>query len=301
MTTRTREGQPGRGGIGGAVGSPRPAGKSARAAADGDAHAPAGFDSRPAPPSDSPHDVDALLAHLDRRLALEASAPTPACPQGYRLDGKGRMVPERLVRPAEELEDACVRRIAAFGVDLADQIARYRAHVHDDVGALLEILASDYGAARKAGARGNLSLTSYDGRIRVTVQAADRVSWGPELQVARQLIDECLAEWSDGSRDEVRALLQGALVPDREGHISREAVWRLRRIDIDDDRWRQVRRALDDAIRVVGRKVYVRLHVRGSTEDRWRAVPIDIAGDWADTTELSARAISPATEAGDTV
>lgn len=232
------------------------------------------------------HDVDALLAQLDRRLALEASSPPPECPPGYRLDGKGRMAPDRLVRPAEELEDACVRRIAAFGVDLADRIARFRAHVHDDVNALLEILASDYGAARKAGSRGNLSLTSYDGRVRVTVQAADRVAWGPELQVARQLIDECLAEWSDGSRDEVRALLQGALVPDREGHISREAVWRLRRIDIDDDRWRQVRRALDDAIRVVGRKTYIRLHVRGSAEDRWKAVPIDIAADWRDTGEI---------------
>lgn len=233
-------------------------------------------------------DIDVLLARLDRRLTLEASAPPPECPSGWRLDGKGRMAPDRLVSPREDLEDACVRRIAAYGVDLADQIARYRAHVHDDVNALLEILASDYKVTRKNGARGNLSLTSYDGRIRVTIQAADRVAWGPELQVARQLIDECLEEWSDGSHENVRALLQGALVPDREGHISRDAVWRLRRIDIDDDRWRQVRRALDDAVRVVGRKTYVRLHVRGSSEDKWRVVPIDIAADWVDTGDLAA-------------
>lgn len=235
-------------------------------------------------------DVDALLAQLEQRLALEASGPAVEPPPGYRADAKGRLVPPGLVRPADELEDATVRRILAFGVDLADQISRFKRHSYDDVAAFLECLGEEYNVQRKPGRRGNFTLQSYDGRAKVVLQVQDRIVFGPELQVARKLVDECIAEWSNGTRDEVVALLQGAFEPDRAGHISREAVFRLRRIDIDDPRWRQVRQAIDDAVRVVGTKAYMRLYLRGSATDAWRPVPIDIAADWMDTAELSARA-----------
>ena len=242
------------------------------------------------PSAPATHDVAALMAQLEQRLALEASGPTVEPPPGYRADAKGRLVPPNLVRPADELEDGTARRILAFGVDLADRISRFKRHSYGDVAAFLECLGEEYGVQRKPGRKGNLTLQSYDGRAKVVLQVQDRIVFGPELQVARKLVDECISEWSHGTRGEVVALLQGAFEPDREGNISREAVFRLRRIDIDDPRWRQVRQAIDDAVRVVGTKAYMRLYLRGSTDDAWRQVPIDIAADWTDTAELSARA-----------
>ena len=232
------------------------------------------------------HDFDALLAQLDRRLAQEASDPAIEPPPGYRADRKGRLVPGKLVRAADELEDSTVRRIAAFAVNLADQISRFKRHSYADVGAFLELLADEYGCPRKPGRRGNLSLTSYDGKLKVVLQVQDRIVFGAELQVARRIVDECIKEWADGTRDEVTALLQGAFEPDKQGQISRESVFRLRRIEIDDPRWKQVRQAIDDAVRVVGTKAYLRIYMRGSTDGAWRQVPIDIAADWTDTADL---------------
>ena len=292
MTTKARDGkgQPGRGGIGGVDSShdsSHPAGKSDRAATSGDAHAPAGFDSRPAPPpaDGSAHDVEALLAQLSHRLELEASSPGVIPPPGFRADAKGRLVPDRLVRATDELEDATVMRIMAFGVDLADQIARFRRHTYADVAAFLELLGGEYGAPRK-GRKGNFTLQSYNGLLKVVVQVQERIVFGPELQIARRIVDECISEWSNGSRDEIVALLQGAFEPDREGRISREAIFRLRKIEIEDPRWRQVRQAIDDAVRVVGTRAYLRLYLRGDIDGPWKAVPIDIAADWRDTGEL---------------
>lgn len=244
-----------------------------------------------APPrGDGDRDVPVLMARLERRLTLEASEPPVEAPDGFRLDAKGRLVPDRLVDPAHELEDAVVRRILAFAVDLADQIARFRAHCYADVAALLDVLAEKYGA-RKRGRKGNFTLRSYDGRLKVAIQIADRMVFGPGLQVARRISEELIAEWSDGTRPEVAALLQGAFEPDKEGHISREMVFRLRRIDIDDERWRRFQQAIDEAVQIVGTKSYVRFYLRGSAEDAWKAVPIDISAEWTETARLAAVAV----------
>ena len=219
-----------------------------------------------------------LLDRLDQRL--DAGRPDGTAldmPEGYRPDGKGRLVPLRLVRPEDDLEDQTVRRIAAYGVDLHDQIKRYREHCFDDVGQLLELLAAEYGGGRRPGRRGNYSITSYDGRCRVVIQVQDQLTFGPELQAARRLIDECIVEWAAGARDEIRALVQHAFQPDQEGNVNREAVFRLRRLDIDDDRWREARRAIGDSIRMAGSRTYLRLYVRSTPDAPWQPVPIDIA------------------------
>ncbi len=231
-----------------------------------------------APPA---RDVGALLAALDARLAAGAGDDAVTPPDGFVPDAKGRLVPERLVRAEERLENQTVRRILAYGLDLANQIARFRAHTADDLTALVDVLGEQYGRKRR-GRKGNCTFLSYDGRLKVTLQVQDRIGFGAELQVARQLVDECLAEWSDGARDELRLLVQHAFEPDREGHINREAVFRLRRVEIDDPRWRQAQRAISDSVRVTGSRAYLRLYFREHVEADWRAVPIDLASRWTD-------------------
>ena len=251
---------------------------------------PAAAARKPASGMEPRRDVAALLERLDRRLRIEAAQdqapPAVDPPPGYRQDGKGRLVPDRLIRPQDGLEDQTVRRILAFGVDLADQISRFRQHSFADVAALLEIMANEYGGGRRPGRRGNYSLSSYDGRAKVVIQAQDTIVFGPELQAARTIINACLEEWSSNSNENIQAIVQHAFQPDKQGQVSREAVLRLRRLDIDDDRWRMARRAIDDSIRVTGSRVYLRLYVRGSQEGAWKAVPIDIAGAWRDTDTL---------------
>ena len=219
-------------------------------------------------------DLNALLAALDARM------PSPVTPpEGYVPDAKGRLVPKGLVRPEDLLEDQAVRTILAYGLDLADQIARFRAHTFADLGELMDILAEKYGRTR-GGRKGNCTFTSYDGRFRVVVQVQDSLTFGPQLHVAKQLVDECLDDWTCTSRDEIKVLVQHAFETDKEGLVNRVAVFRLLRIEIDDPRWRQAQNAIRDSIRTAGSKTYVRLYYRRGHEHPWRAVPIDIAADW---------------------
>ena len=234
-----------------------------------------------APSRSAARDVEVLLDQLDGRLAAESSWPGVDVPDGYAVNAKRHMIPGELVRDADRLENDVVRRILAYGLDLADQIARFRAHTFDDLATFLDLLGEQYGRSKTAG-KGGYSCTSYDGRLKVQVQVQDRIVFGPELQVARELVNECLADWASDSQPEARAIIQDAFSVDKHGHVNREAVFRMRRLQIDDDRWRRAQQAVSDSIRVEGAKAHVRLYLRPSPESRWTQVPINIASGWTD-------------------
>ena len=94
-------------------------------------------------------DVEVLLERLDRRLGAESGWPDVPVPDGYAVNAKRHMIPDELVRDADRLENDVVRRILAYGLDLADQIGRFRAHVFDDLATFLDLLGEQYGRGRR--------------------------------------------------------------------------------------------------------------------------------------------------------
>jgi Protein of unknown function (DUF3164) len=200
----------------------------------------------------------------------------PTIPDGYMMDSKRRLVPENLVKPELKLEDQLVRKLVDHGTNLSAQIARFKGHCYDDIATFLQLLGERYGGT-KGGAKGNMTFTTFDGCLKVQVAVADHLEFGPELQIAKELIDGCIGEWAEGSRDEIRALVNHAFRVDKEGQVSRDAVLALRNVEIDDDRWRNAMQAITDSIRVVGSKSYIRIYRRDTPEAAWKAVTIDLA------------------------
>ncbi len=194
----------------------------------------------------------------------------------YMIDGKGRHVPFLLVKPEHKLEDQMVRTIMGYASDLSEQVARFKGHCIDDIATFLALLSEVYGAKR-GGQKGNMTFTSYDGCLQVRVAIADQLTFGPELQIAKDLIDECIAEWAEGSRDEIRALVDHAFEPRKAGLVNREAIFSLRRVEIVDPRWTQAQQAITDSIRVQGTKQYIRFYRRATPTDGWEPITIDIA------------------------
>jgi len=194
----------------------------------------------------------------------------------FFIDAKGRHVPAKLMKPEHELEDQTVRTVMGYADDLSAQIARFKGHCVDDIATFLALLGEKYGAKR-GGQKGNMTFTSFDGCLKVQVAIADQISFGPELQIAKDLIDECIAEWSEGSRDEIRALVDHAFEPRSQGLVNREAIFSLRNVKIEDPRWEKAMQAISDSIRVYGSKQYLRFYRRASPTGSWENVTIDIA------------------------
>lgn len=206
----------------------------------------------------------------------EAEGVTVVNGKPYMTDAKGSLVPVETIKPSDKLEDEQVRKIMTFARDLSAQIARFRGHTMTDLGELDALLEQEYGA-KKGGRKGNRTYQTFDGLMKVQVQVSDFIDFGPQLQVAKTLIDECLNEWSEDSRPEIRAIVTRAFNTDKEGQINRSEIFMLMRLDIEDERWKSAVDAIRDAMRVTGSKEYVRFYERKAVTDGWTAVTIDLA------------------------
>lgn len=191
-------------------------------------------------------------------------------------DAKGGTMPLAMIKPQDQLQDDVVRQIMGYAIALSDQVARFKAHTFEDIGIFEALLAEQYGTTI-GGKKGNKTLMTYDGLFKVQVQVSDNIVFGPELQIAKTLVDECLTEWSADARDEIRAVVTRAFNTDKEGQINRSEIFMLLRLEIKDPRWTRAMEAIRDAMRVVGSKTYVRCYQRTAFDAPWQAVSIDLA------------------------
>lgn len=196
--------------------------------------------------------------------------------KAYMADAKGGLVPVELVKAQHKLEDETVRKIIGHAVDLNSQIGRFLGHTTTDLGEFDALLAQEYNAKR-GGNKGNRTYQTFDGLLKVQVQNADLIDFGPELQIAKAIIDECLNEWASETRPEIRAVVTRAFNTDREGQINRSEIYMLLRLDIDDARWQRAQDAIREAMRVTGSKQYVRFYKRKAVTDAWQPITIDLA------------------------
>lgn len=194
----------------------------------------------------------------------------------YMADAKGALVPVETIRADVILEDETVRKIVGYAQALSDQIARFKQHTFDDLGEFEALLAQEYDSTR-GGRKGNKTFLSHDGLYKVQVAVADHIDFGPQLQIAKELVDECLNEWAENARPELRAIVTRAFNTDKAGQINRTEIFMLLRLDIEDARWKRGMEAIRDAMRVVGSKTYVRCYRRPTPESAWENITIDLA------------------------
>jgi len=194
----------------------------------------------------------------------------------FMTNAKGGLDPVANVKDQYKLEDQTVRKCIAYAEDLNARLARFRGHTAADLSALDALLDEKYGV-KIGGKKGNRTYQTYDGLMKVQVQVSDLITFGPELQIAKALIDECLTEWSADSRPEIQSIVTRAFNTDKEGQVNRSDVFMLLKLEITDERWLKAMEAIRDAIRVTGSKEYVRFYRRKSLQHDWLPISIDLA------------------------
>ena len=197
----------------------------------------------------------------------------------YVRNAKGNLVPIETVK-AEDIErDKLVRELAAEAEAVSKALADFKTKAFATVNLFLELVGEKYGAkARPGGDKGNVTLATYDGLIRLQVQVADLIRFeDAALGACKDLVMECVAEWVEGSKAELRVIVMNAFRQDKAGNLNRGALLGLLSYDIKDPRWIRAMDALRDSITVDGSKAYVRFHKRGAADGPWRAISLDVA------------------------
>lgn len=194
---------------------------------------------------------------------------------GYMEDAKGRLVPIEQIKPIDLARDALVKELLARWKEVQELLVVFKAALMGDIHAFVNMSTEQYGVTL-GGHKGNISLVSFDGRLKLQVAISDSISFDEQIQAAKVLIDECAAEWTVDSRSEVKAIINDAFQVDKEGNISVGRILGLRRLDIKDPKWLMAMDAIGNSIRIDGNKSYVRAYERDG-QDRWVGLPLDIA------------------------
>jgi hypothetical protein len=202
------------------------------------------------------------------------NTPTP---EGYKADTKGRLVPLSAIKPIDQARDELVTEIVLKAQQLHQQMASTKADLISDIDAFVDLSAERYGA-KLGGTKGNISLVSFDGQYKVQLAVQETLAFDEGLQAAKALIDECVHEWTQGSRNEIKTLINDAFQVDKEGNISAGRVLGLRRYNFDDEKWQRAMTALAESVRVQNSTRYLRVYRRVGQTNKYEAIVLDMAG-----------------------
>lgn len=197
-------------------------------------------------------------------------------PQGYMKDAQGRLVPESMIKPIDLERDKLVIGIVEKALEQHASLARFKAATFGDIEAFVELSAEQYGV-KLGGKKGNVSLLSFDGRYRIDRAIQETIKFDERLQAAKELIDQCFQDWTQGSRDELKVIVNDAFRVDSSGEIRAGRVLALRRYDFTDERWLRAMQAVGDAVQVTGSKMYIRVYERVGDTNQYRAISLDIS------------------------
>ena len=197
-------------------------------------------------------------------------------PPGYWQDASGNLIPESKVKDIDKLRHQVVTDLCHMAKQRRDGLAEFKAKAMQEVAALVATSMEQYGV-KTGGEKGNVTLTSFDGKFKLVRQMQDRIVFGEQLMAAKALIDECVQEWSEGANDNIRALVNHAFQTDKEGKINTGRVLGLRRLDIRDAKWQQAMQAIADSMQTASTTPYVRFYERDEGTGEYRTISLDVA------------------------
>lgn len=196
-------------------------------------------------------------------------------PEGCMKKADGSFMPIERVKPVDIARDELVREIVAKALAVAGDIAEFKHKALGDIEAFIEISAEEHGV-KMGGDKGNVTLRTFDGEYKIKRAINETLVFDEQLQVAKALIDECIHEWSKGSRSEIKALINDAFQVDKEGRISITRILSLRRLNITDIKWQKAMKIIGESLQVDGSKTYIRIYKQGK-DGKYEHVSLDVA------------------------
>jgi len=197
-------------------------------------------------------------------------------PAGYLQNAQGHLVPENSIKDLDRLRHDMVQDIIGSARGMQEEMGLFKANVLNDIHAFVSLAAEQYDTVL-GGKKGNLMLSTFDGKYKVSISVSDTLAFDERLLIAKQLINDCIHEWTKSSGDNIRALIEHAFQTDKAGNINTARVLGLLKLKIDDANWKKAMEALKDSISVASSKSYMRLHERVGDEGKYQQISLDMS------------------------
>lgn len=190
----------------------------------------------------------------------------------YYKKANGTLVPEDQVKNSDRLRDQFVLEAAEKIMDIRTQMIRVKAEILDDIEAFMQTMSESYGV-KLGGEKGNLSFTSFDGRVQLKYYRNDYLTFNEGIHIAKKLIDEFLEDITKDSSRSIKQIVNSAFNL-KQGRMDVKAILKLREINETDPRWVKAMQIIDESKQWNEGSRALRLYIRGKTGEM-ELVPMD--------------------------
>ena len=196
-------------------------------------------------------------------------------PEGYMQDAQGRLIPASNVKQVDIERDKIVKQIVVDAKIESEVLKKFKSKAMKLIESFSAKSAKEY-KVTLGGKKGNITLMSYDGKYKIIRSVSEYLVFNERLQIAKALIDECIQKWSDGSRNEIKVLINDAFHVNKQGKIDRNRILGLRRLKIKDPKWLRAMDAITESIQVANSKEYIRIYEQ-QPDGAYCQINLDIA------------------------
>lgn len=195
--------------------------------------------------------------------------------QGYKKDAQGRLIPIENISPIDLERDEFVQEAIIEALKLSQEIIGFKTKVFSDLEKFVKSSASKY-KAKIGGSKGNITLFSFDGKYKITRQINETIAFDERLQSAKALIDECIEEWSRGSDENIKILINDAFSVNKQGKLDKKRILGLRRLKVKHPKWKRAMKAISESLQVINTKPYIRFYERDK-DGQYQPIELNIA------------------------
>ena len=198
-------------------------------------------------------------------------------PDGYLKDGKGNLVAIANIKQTDLIKDEFVRKAIDKALEMQETLAEFKQSFMAEADDFIELLAQEHGV-NLGGKKGNVTLRTFDSQLKVTLQTQERIELGPELTLAKQLIDQCLDEWTEGGNQNIKAIVSKTFNTDKQGSLNPQRILALRKLEISDDsgKWTKAMNIIAESVGVVDSCRFIRFY-KQDDKGIEQAISLDIA------------------------
>jgi len=202
--------------------------------------------------------------------------------EAMMVNAQGHHVPLSLVKPEDLMKHEVTLDLVGKAKLVQAEMRSLKELAFSTVFAAKDLIMEKYGA-KIGGQKGNITLSAYDGKTAVRISVQEQIHFGPELEAAKALIDECIETWSKDGNQNIRALVEHAFQVNKEGSIDTARVLSLRSVNMKNEKgevdptWIKAMAAIADAVMVKSTASYVRFYEENPVTGKLETISLDFA------------------------
>ena len=179
---------------------------------------------------------------------------------GDWLDPQGKAIPPKYLKALDKRRDATVERCVKKALRLKKMMLKVKEDLFQELEKHEAHLAEKYNVESAGG--GNMTLTNFSGDLQVARSVQQSKQFNELLGTAKELIDQCLVKWSEGSNEKIRAVVEQAFSVNVKGKVNHQSILDLRKLNFRDKKWNEAMEILNEAYVTVNSATYIRVMER---------------------------------------